>query len=236
MEFDDVSFRYPGREEWALRQVSLTLAPGEKLGLVGENGAGKSTLVKLLLGFGLVFELPVVIFAMVLVGVVDYKKLWRFNRYFVVIAFVAGGILTPGPDVLSQILMSVPLIVLYNISTLLALLVFRRKQRREARAAEEAYMLYQKKHEEARISAAMDQQKIVNVSIAQPAQRPLKPVGRKALNLLLGLLLGAIGGLGFAFVAEYLDHSFTTGRDLEARLGMPLLGAIPEHASLERAS
>jgi len=47
--FDDVSFRYPGREEWALEGLSLRLAPGEKLGLVGENGAGKSTLVKLLL-------------------------------------------------------------------------------------------------------------------------------------------------------------------------------------------
>ena len=109
--------------------------------------------------------------------------------------------------------------------------------RREARAAEDAYMLYQKKHEEARISAAMDQQKIVNVSIAQPAQRPLRPVGpRKALNLLLGLLLGAMGGLGLAFVSEYFDHSLTTGRDLEARVGIPLLGAIPDQASLDRTS
>ena len=49
LELDRVSFRYPGRTEWALRDVSLTLAPGEKLGLVGENGAGKSTLVKLVL-------------------------------------------------------------------------------------------------------------------------------------------------------------------------------------------
>jgi ATP-binding cassette subfamily B protein len=49
IEFRDVSFRYPGKEAWALRHVSLTLAPGEKLGLVGENGAGKSTFVKLLL-------------------------------------------------------------------------------------------------------------------------------------------------------------------------------------------
>jgi ATP-binding cassette subfamily B protein/ATP-binding cassette subfamily C protein len=49
LEIANVSFRYPGREEWALRGVSLSLAPGEKLGLVGENGAGKSTLVKLLL-------------------------------------------------------------------------------------------------------------------------------------------------------------------------------------------
>jgi ATP-binding cassette subfamily B protein/ATP-binding cassette subfamily C protein len=49
IELIGVSFRYPGKEEWALRDVTLTLAPGEKLGLVGENGAGKSTLVKLLL-------------------------------------------------------------------------------------------------------------------------------------------------------------------------------------------
>ena len=51
VRFDGVSFRYPGRDDWALREVSLTLRPGEKLGLVGENGAGKSTLVKLLLRF-----------------------------------------------------------------------------------------------------------------------------------------------------------------------------------------
>jgi uncharacterized protein involved in exopolysaccharide biosynthesis len=107
--------------------------------------------------------------------------------------------------------------------------------RREVRAAEEAFMLYQKKHEEARITAAMDQQKIVNVSIAQPAQRPLKPVApRKALNLLLGLLLGGIGGLGLAFVTEHFDHSFTTGREVEARLGIPLLGTIPEHEGIGR--
>jgi ATP-binding cassette subfamily B protein len=49
IEFRSVSFRYPHKEEWALRDVSFTLRPGEKLGLVGENGAGKTTLVKLLL-------------------------------------------------------------------------------------------------------------------------------------------------------------------------------------------
>ncbi len=49
IELRDVSFRYPGKEAWALRNLTLTVAPGEKLGLVGENGAGKSTLVKLLM-------------------------------------------------------------------------------------------------------------------------------------------------------------------------------------------
>jgi len=108
---------------------------------------------------------------------------------------------------------------------------------REVRAAEEAFMLYQKKHEEARISAAMDQQRIVNVTIAQPAKRPLRPVApNKRLNLLLGLLLGTFGGLSLAFVTEYFDHSFTTGRGLEARLGIPLLGTIPEHESIGRTS
>ncbi|MBA3555430.1 MAG: ABC transporter ATP-binding protein, partial [Gemmatimonadales bacterium] len=46
--FENVGFRYPGVEAWAVRGLNFSLAPGERLALVGENGAGKTTLVKLL--------------------------------------------------------------------------------------------------------------------------------------------------------------------------------------------
>jgi ATP-binding cassette subfamily B protein len=46
--FENVGFRYPGSERWAIRNVDLTLRPGERVALVGENGAGKTTITKLL--------------------------------------------------------------------------------------------------------------------------------------------------------------------------------------------
>jgi len=48
--FDHVSFRYPGKTEWAVRDLSLAIARGASLAFVGENGAGKTTIVKLLTG------------------------------------------------------------------------------------------------------------------------------------------------------------------------------------------
>jgi len=48
IEFDQVSFRYPGSEDFALTDVSLQIRPGQSLALVGENGSGKTTLIKLL--------------------------------------------------------------------------------------------------------------------------------------------------------------------------------------------
>jgi ATP-binding cassette subfamily B protein len=46
--FEKVGFRYPGSERWAIRNVTMTLQPGERVALVGENGAGKTTITKLI--------------------------------------------------------------------------------------------------------------------------------------------------------------------------------------------
>lgn len=51
IDFKNVSFKYPGNNEWALNDVSFTIKPGDSIAFVGENGAGKTTIIKLLLRF-----------------------------------------------------------------------------------------------------------------------------------------------------------------------------------------
>lgn len=81
-----------------------------------------------LLMFGLVFELPLVIFFMALWGQVTGKRLLKFWRYFVVISVLVSAVLTP-PDPLSQILMAVPLNILYGFGILVAMAVSRARKR-----------------------------------------------------------------------------------------------------------
>ena len=74
---------------------------------------------KLLFGFGIAFELPVITFFLAKIGLVDDRMLKDFFRYAIVIIFIVAAILTP-PDVLSQLLMAAPLILLYGISIYIA--------------------------------------------------------------------------------------------------------------------
>jgi sec-independent protein translocase protein TatC len=94
----------------------------------------------LMLAFGAVFELPLLIFFLSLIGMVTHRGLWKFNRWFIVIAFIVGAILTPTPDVPTQLMMALPMIVLYNFSILLSWRVTVRRERAEKaqRAREEA--------------------------------------------------------------------------------------------------
>lgn len=86
----------------------------------------------MMLAFGAVFELPLLIYFLALANLVTPRGLWRFNRWFIVLAFVIGAIITPSPDVVSQLMMALPMIVLYNASIIAAHFVYRGKQKREA--------------------------------------------------------------------------------------------------------
>ncbi|HJQ82663.1 MAG TPA: twin-arginine translocase subunit TatC [Candidatus Binatia bacterium] len=78
---------------------------------------------RMLLAFGLTFELPVVTFFLARLGVVTHRSLIGMARYAIVAIFVVAAVLTPGPDVASQLLMAAPLFVLYALSILIAWLV-----------------------------------------------------------------------------------------------------------------
>ena len=83
--------------------------------------------LKFLLAFGLSFEMPVFIFFLAKLGVVNAKMLSKQRRYAILIIFIAAAILTPSPDVLSQILMAVPLMFLYEASIFVAKFARREK-------------------------------------------------------------------------------------------------------------
>ena len=74
---------------------------------------------KLLFGFGVAFELPVITFFLATIGMVNDKMLKDFFKYAIVLIFMLSALLTP-PDVLTQFLMSGPLIILYGVSILIA--------------------------------------------------------------------------------------------------------------------
>ena len=68
----------------------------------------------------------------------------------------------------------------------------------------------------------------VNVWVVEKAEKPTSPVKpRKSLNVLLGLIVGLLGGIGLAFFIDYLDNTIKSPDEIEPRLGIPLLGVVP---------
>ena len=98
---------------------------------------------------------------------------------------------------------------------------------RSAKTAEDNYLLYLRKQEEARISDALDRKRIVNVAIAEEATVPALPSSpRRAVNLLLGLILASLTSLGLAFTADYMDATFRTPDEVTDFLDMPVLASL----------
>jgi len=83
--------------------------------------------LRLLIAFGAIFELPILMVFLAKIGIVDVSFLNRNRKYAILINFIIAAILTPTPDIVNQLLMGVPLLVLYEISVL-AVWVFGRKK------------------------------------------------------------------------------------------------------------
>jgi len=122
----------------AMYKFFVGLQPADVMMLpsLGENF---SFSLKTLVAFGVVFETPVVIFILSIAGIVDPNTLGNYRRYVVVVAFVIGAILTPSPDVYSQLLMAVPLLILFEIGVFVSRIAVKvsgtplsRKERAEA--------------------------------------------------------------------------------------------------------
>ncbi len=81
-----------------------------------KQGDFASFISQFLLAFGIIFELPVATYVLSTLGLVSPRGMWSFSRYAVVIIFIVAALLTPGPDPVSQLLMAIPLCLLYIIS------------------------------------------------------------------------------------------------------------------------
>jgi len=72
--------------------------------------------MSVLLGAGLVFELPMLSFFLSKIGILTPKLMRKYRRHSIVVIFIASAILTPGTDPVSQLLLAIPLFILYEIS------------------------------------------------------------------------------------------------------------------------
>jgi sec-independent protein translocase protein TatC len=104
-------------------------------GLLGENvtmtpGLGQlfDMVAKLCLAFGVAFQLPIVIFVLTMLGLASPRWLLRQWRLVIIALLIVSAVLTPTPDMITQLAMALPLTLLYLISVLVALPVQRRRQ------------------------------------------------------------------------------------------------------------
>jgi uncharacterized protein involved in exopolysaccharide biosynthesis len=98
---------------------------------------------------------------------------------------------------------------------------------RQVQTAEESYLLYQKKREEARIADALDQTHILNVAVAEQPTAPALPAQSPWSLAALSALLALTMSTGLVFTREYFDPSFRTPREVETLLNIPVLAAVP---------
>jgi uncharacterized protein involved in exopolysaccharide biosynthesis len=99
---------------------------------------------------------------------------------------------------------------------------------REVELQQAAYRKYATNLEQARVDQALQDQRISNITIAQPATyEPKAAQPRKVLWIALGFVAGLLGALATALAAEWRDHTFHTPDDVQRRLDLAVLAAVP---------
>jgi uncharacterized protein involved in exopolysaccharide biosynthesis len=98
------------------------------------------------------------------------------------------------------------------------------------KAAQESYLLFVKKQEQARMADALDQSGIVNVAMAEPPVVPALPASSAWTLLAIGLVVAGTAGTGAAFAADYADPAFRTPDDVLGYLHAPVLASLPRMA------
>src|SRR5579863_894623 len=99
---------------------------------------------------------------------------------------------------------------------------------RAAKTAEDRYLLYSRKREDARITDAFDVQRILNVAIAEKPSVPSLPSMSLLMYGLIGIFLAITVSSGTVFALEYFDPSFRTPADVEEFSNRPVLAAVPD--------
>jgi sec-independent protein translocase protein TatC len=102
--------------------VNFLLGVGEDFQQVVTINAYFSMMSKILLGLGLVFQMPMLIFFLARLGIVSARQLLRWFRWAVLLIFVIAAVITPTPDIATQTVFAVPMIVLYLVGVVVAAL------------------------------------------------------------------------------------------------------------------
>ncbi len=97
---------------------------------------------------------------------------------------------------------------------------------RTMKTDEENYLMYQRKREEARMTNALDQTRILNVAIAEQPIAPTLPSNSPWTTLLVGMMLAVMVSLCTAFGLDYMDTSFRTPAEVLSELNVPVLGTV----------
>lgn len=107
---------------------------------------------------------------------------------------------------------------------------------RDVKTAEANYLLYQNKQQEAHIADAFDKNRILNVSIAQPATIPYLPTNPVPLTLVVGWLVACLLSMGVAFVQDRLDPQVRNPQQIERYLDVPILAQLPNQKAVSNST